>query len=59
MVLIHAIIWITNYSLTDPEGMKAEMAQVLSVQVQVLRLQVQVRILKPTISDANEIEQDS
>jgi len=41
----------------------AEMAQVPSMQVQVrvqvLRLQVQVQVHRPTISDANEIKQDS
>jgi len=39
------------------------MAQVPSMQVQVrvqvLRLQVQVQVHRPTISDANEIKQDS
>jgi len=31
----------------------------VQVQVQVLRLQVQVQVHRPTISDANEIKQDS
>ena len=41
----------------------SEMTQVPSMQVQVrvqvLRLQVQVQVHRPTISDANEIKQDS
>ena len=40
-----------------------EMAQVPSMQVQVrvqvLRLQVQVQVHRPTISNSNEIKQDS
>jgi len=46
--------------LQDPEMAQVPSVQVqVRVQVQVLRLQVQVQVHRPTISDANEIKQDS
>jgi len=50
-------------TLTTVAQWLAEMAQVPSMQVQVrvqvLRLQVQVQVHRPTISNSNEIKQDS